>query len=162
MSDAGFFKGTNYTLQDADPHVMSTSPQSKYVGAGLYCASDTVVPSGTDLGAGSTLHVAKLPAGSVVKYSIVYPITAAGVPTVLSNAVTFKIGITGDTDLFGDVTTMASSALPQVIAPVPDGTTFTSLTDFALESDADVFLTTAAAELVAAEGLSVSIYYTVG
>ncbi len=160
MTDAAAFEGTNFALQDTP--VVGTFPRAAYGGGIVYCSSDDVVASSTDLGAGSTMKIAKLPKGAAVLYSTVWPIATAtfGAPDAMSNAVTAVLGITGDTDLFGDITAL-NSATVQVIAPKPDGTTYTTLITNGLQEAVDVFLTTAAAELTAAEGVHVEIFYTV-
>jgi hypothetical protein len=158
MSDAGAFLGNQYTLQDTP--VVGTLPRAAVGGGIVYCSSDIVDASGTDLGAGSTLHCGKLPKNAVPLYIRVTPLAkATGVPTVLANAVIFSFGYTGDTNALGVTLTFASSAVPQAIAPVPDGTVDTG--QAALTSAKDVFATSSAAELVATEAIKVEIYYTI-
>lgn len=158
----GTFEGTNFALQD-DPAV-GTFPHSRTAGAKVYCSTDECYATGTDLDAGSTMKVGKLPAGANVLYSIVYPIDTAtfGAPDAMTNAVTGLLGITGDTNLFGTVADLNASALAQVIAPSPDGTTYENNMDFELEAEADVLFTTAAAALTATEGVCVKVFYTIG
>ena len=158
MSDAGAFLGDNYTLQDTP--VVATLPRAAVGGGIVYCSSDIVNASGSDLGAGSTLHCGKLPKGAIPLYTRVTPLLgSSGVPTVLANAVIFSFGYTGDTDALGVTLTFASSAVPQAIAPVPDGTVDTGQAP--LTGAKDIFATSSAAELVATEALKVEIYYTV-
>lgn len=158
MTDAGAFLGNNYTLQDTP--VVATFPRAAVGGGIVYCSSDIVDVSGSDLGAGSTLHCGKLPKGAIPLYTRVTPLAkATGVPTVLANAVIFSFGYTGDTNALGVTLTFASSAVPQVIAPIPDGTVDTGQAP--LTADRDVFATSSAAELVATEAIKVEIYYTV-
>ena len=63
----GSFNGTNYALQ-ASPTV-GTFPSAATAGGVVYCSSDEVYASGTDLDAGSTMYCGKLPAGAVVLYA---------------------------------------------------------------------------------------------
>jgi hypothetical protein len=155
------FNGTNFALQDTP--VVATFPRAAYAGGIVYCSSDEVYASGTDLDAGSTMKCGKLPKGAAVLYSIVTPIASAtfGAPDNMTNAVTGSLGISGDTDLFGDVTDMNASAVGQVITPKPDGTTYTTTLTNGLQAAVDVLFTTADAALTATEGVSVKIFYTV-
>jgi hypothetical protein len=160
MSAAGAYEGTNYALQD-NP-VVGTLPNAAVGGGIVYCSSDIVGPASTDtsLGAGTTLACGKLPKGAIPLSVRVTPLAiATGVPTVLANAVIFSLGYTGDTNALGVTLTFASSAVPQIIAPVPDGTVDTGLAP--LTSAKDIFATSSVAEMVATEGLKVEIYYTV-
>ena len=157
MTDAAAFTGNQYALQDTP--LIGTIPRAAVGGGLVYCSSDIVDVSGTDLGAGSTLHCGKLPKGAVPLYTRVTPLAkATGVPTVLANAVIFSFGYTGDTNALGVTLTFASSAVPQAIAPVPDGTVDTGQS--ALTEAKDIFATSSAAELVATEAIKVEIYYT--
>jgi hypothetical protein len=161
MSDPGAYEGNQYTLQDTP--LVGTLPRAAVGGGLVYCSSDIVDidNAGTTLlGAGTTLHCGKLPKGAVPLYIRVTPLAkATGIPTVLANAVIFSFGYTDDTNALGVTLTFASSAVPQAIAPIPDGTV--DLGQAPLTSAKDVFATTSAAELVATEGLKVEIYYTV-
>ena len=158
MTDAAAFTGNNYALQDTP--VIGTIPRAAVAGGIVYCSSDIVDISGTDLGAGSTLHCGKLPKGAVPLYTRVTPLAkATGVPTVLANAVIFSFGYTGDTNALGVTLTFASSAVPQAIAPIPDGTVDTGQAPLAAAQD--IFATSSAAELVATEAIKVELYYTV-
>ncbi len=158
MTSAGTFTGNNYALQGTP--VVATLPRAAVGGGIVYCSSDIVDVSGSDLGSGSTLHCGKLPKGAVPLYTRVTPLLkSTGVPTVLANAVIFSFGYTGDTDALGVTLTFASSAVPQVIAPIPDGTIDTGQAP--LTAAKDVFATSSIAELVATEGIKVEIYYTV-
>ena len=158
MSAAGAFEGNNFALQDTP--LIGTRPRAAVGGGIVYCSSDIVEIAGTSLGAGSTLKCGKLPKGAIPLYIRVTPLAkATGVPTVLANAVIFSFGYTGDTNALGVTTTFASSAVPQEIAPIPDGSTDTGQAP--LTSKQDIFATSSAAELVATEGLKVEIYYTV-
>ena len=156
----GTFEGTNFALQDTP--VVGTFPRAAYGGGIVYCSSDDCFASGSDLDLGSTSKVGKLPKGAAVLYTIVWPIDTAtfGAPDTTNGAVTGSIGISGDTDLFGDFTTLGT-ATPQVIAPKPDGTTYTTLLTNGLQEAVDVLVTTAGAAWVATEGIHVEIYYTV-
>ena len=154
------YGGTNYTLM-ATPK-MGTWPNAAASNAPLYCLSDECVASGAALDSGSTMFVGILPVGAVVQFSIVWPIATAtfGEGDNMINACTGELGITGDPDLFGDITDMNATHLPQVIEPVPDGTIYTTTLDFALRQEYDVILTIGGAALTAAEGVAVKILYT--
>lgn len=155
------YNGTNFALQDT-PEI-GTFPRAAYGNGLVYCSQDQFFAT-SDVGdAGSTIKIGKLPAGAVVLYSVVTPIDTAtfGAPDAMSNAVTGLLGISGDTDLFGTIADMNASALPQVIVPEPDGTTYQTLLTNALEVAVDVLLTTAAAALTETEGVNVKIFYTV-
>lgn len=155
------FNGTNFALQDSP--AVATLVHSRDGGSKIYCSTDECYATGTALDAGSTMKVGKLPAGAVVKYSLVYPIDTAtfGAPDAMTNAVTGSLGITGDTDLFGAVTDLNASAAAQVVVPKPDGTTYTTNLDSTLAADVDVLFTTASAALTATEGVCVKIFYTI-
>lgn len=156
----GSFEGTNFALQDTP--VVGTFPRAAYAGGIVYCSSDDVFASGSDLDTGSTMKCAKLPKGAAVLYAIIWPIDTAtfGAQDAMTNAVTGTIGITGDTDLFGTFTTLGT-ATPQILTPSPDGTTYTTLLTNGLEEEVDVFITTAGAALTDTEGVHVEIFYTV-
>lgn len=153
------FNGTNYALK-ASPAV-GTYPDGKLTAGNVYCMSEECYASGTDLDAGSTLNLGKLPKGAVVLYSVIWPIDTAtfGAPDAMTNAVTGSLGISGDTNLFGAVGAL-NSATPQVIAPSPDGTTYTTTLTNALAADVDVILTTADQALTATEGVAIKMFYT--
>ncbi len=155
------FEGTNFALQDTP--VVGTLVHSRTGGAKVYCTSDEVFSTST-AGAGSTFECAKLPKGAVVLFSLVTPIDSDtfGAPDAHAAAATGKLGITGDTDLFGDITDTNTSALAQLIAPVPDGTTYTTTLENKLQAAVDVFITTADNNVVSTEGYSVKIFYTLG
>lgn len=157
----GTFNGTNYALKN-DPRV-GTFPLAAYAGGGkILCSVDECYASGTDLDAGSTMKVGKLPKDAVVLFCIVTPIDTAtyGAPDAMTNAVTGSLGISGDTDLFGDVTDLNAAATPQVVTPKPDGTTYTTTLTNGLAADSDVLFTTASQALTATEGVRVCIFYT--
>lgn len=158
MSAAGAFTGTNYALR-ATPAI-GTLVDGKFTSGNVCVSVDECYATGTNLGAGSTMLVGKLPAGAVPLYTIVYPIDTAtyGAPDAMTNAVTGTLGISGDTDLLGDVAAL-NSATPQVVVPKPDGTTYATGLGFPLKADVDVFFTSASAELVATEGICVKIFY---
>ena len=160
MSSAGAFTGTNYALR-ATP-VAETLPNGKYTSGNVMCMTDECYASGTNLGVGSTMHVGKLPAGAVVLYSLVYPIDTAtyGAVDAMTNAVTGSLGISGDTDLFGDVAAMNATTI-HIVTPKPDGTTYTTNLDTVLTSDVDVYFTSASAELTATEGICVKMFYVI-
>jgi hypothetical protein len=160
MTDAATFEGTNFALQDTP--LVGTFVRAAYGGGIVYCSSDDCFAASTDLGTGSVLKVGKLPKGAVVLKTVIWAIAAAtfGAPDAMANAVTGVLGITGDTDLFGDVAALNATTI-QTIAPKPDGTTYTTLLTNGLQEAVDVFMTTGGAELTAAEGVHVEIYYTV-
>ena len=156
----GTYKGDVYTLQDTP--AVGTFPRAAVAGGQVYCSIDrstAITASGLTLA--STHHVGKLPKGAVVLYSIVWPIATAtfDAPDATTGATTGSLGITGDTDLFGDVGAL-NSATPQIVIPKPDGTTYAN-TLAPLTSAADVFLTSAAVDWTTAEGFAVMIFYTV-
>lgn len=157
------YGGTNYTLK-ATPKVGTYPYAGDFYNAQLYCLSDECYATGAALDAGSLMYLGKLPAGAVVQFIIIWPIDTAtyGEGDAMTNAVTATIGISGDADLFGNVSDLNATATPQVIAPVPDGTTYTTTLDMALRQEYDVILTTAAAALTATEGVAVKILYTLG
>ncbi len=154
------FGGTNYTLK-ATPKI-GTWPNAAACNAPLYCLSEEVFASGAALDSGSLFYVGILPVGAIVQFSIVWPIDTAtyGEGDAMTNACTGQLGISGDADLFGDITDMNASATPQVIEPVPDGTTYTSTLDMALTAETTVILTIGGAALTATEGVAVKIFYT--
>ena len=154
------FSGTNYALR-ATP-LVGTWPSAAASNSEVYCMSDECYASGTDLDSGSTMNLGKLPVGAVVLFSVVWPIDTAtfGEGDAMTNACTGQLGITGDADLFGDITDMNASATPQVIEPVPDGTTYTTTLDMALTAEQTVILTIGGAALTATEGVAVKVFYT--
>ena len=154
------FGGTNYALKNTP--AIGTWPYAAGSNAPVYCLSDECVASGAALDSGSLMFVGKLPVGAVVLFSVVWPIATItfGEGDAMTNACTGQLGISGDPDLFGDITDMQASALPQVIEPVPDGTTFTTTLDMALTAETDVILTIGGDALTAAEGVAVKIFYT--
>jgi len=156
----GQYEGDVYALQNAP--AVGTLPRAAVAGGQVYCSMDratTLTASGLTLG--STFHVGKLPKNAVVLYSIIWPIATAtfDAPDATAGATTGVLGITGDTDLFGDVGAL-NSTTPQIIIPKPDGTTYTN-TLKPLEADVDVFLTSAAVNHTTAEGFAVMIFYTI-
>lgn len=154
------FGGTNYTLKNSP--AIGTWPNAANSNAPVYCLSEEVYASGAALDAGSLMYVGKLPVGAVVLFSVVWPIDTAtfGEGDGMTNAVTGELGISGDADLFGDVTDMNATATPQVIEPVPDGTTYTTTLDIAMIAETDVIFTTGGAALTATEGIAVKMFYT--
>lgn len=157
----GTYKGDVFTLQETP--VIATLPRAALAGGIVYATVDRLIASTAGgLDAGTTIHVAKLPKNAVVLYSLVYPITTAlfDKPATASQIVDGSLGITDDTDLFGDVEDLNNSALPQVVVPIPDGDTYTDRLD-PLEESVDVFFTSASAVLTDAEGIVVQMFYTV-
>ncbi len=156
----GTFSGTNYALKAAP--AIGTWPYAAASNAPVYCLSEECYATGSDLDSGSTMNLGLLPVGAVVLFSVVWPIDTAtfGTGDAMTNACTGQLGISGDADLFGDITDMNASALPQVIEPGPDGTTYTTTLDFALTAETIVILTIGGAALTATEGVAVKIFYT--
>lgn len=156
----GTYAGTNYTLQTSP--AVGTIPRAATTGGIVYCSMDRcVAATATGLTLGSTFLVGKLPKGAVVLFSIVWPIATAtyDAPDATTGATTGTLGVSGDTDLFGDVSTLGS-ATPQVVIPKPDGTTYTN-TLKPLAADTNVLFTSAAIDWTTAEGMAVMIFYTV-
>ena len=156
----GAYEGDVYALQNAP--LVATLPRAAVAGGVVYCTKDRVTAlTATGLTLASTFHVAKLPKGAVVLYSIIYPIATAtfDAPDATTAATTGVLGVTGDTDLFGDVGAL-NSATPQVIIPKPDGTTIGDSLQPLTEAK-DVFLTSAAQDHTTAEGFAVMMFYTV-
>jgi hypothetical protein len=155
----GTYEGDVYTKLDSPS--LTNFPMANLARGRVYCSTDRcVAATATGLTLGSTFKCGKLPAGANVLFSIVYPVATAtyDAPDATTGATTASLGITGDTDLFGDITTLAS-ATPQFIMPKPDGTTYTDCLD-PLAADVDVILTSAAVDWTTAEGVVVKIFYT--
>lgn len=153
------YEGTVYTLRD--DHLMETIPNAKLSGGIVHCSVDrSTALTATGLTLGCVHKVGKLPKGAIVLYTVIYPIATAtyDAPDATTGATTGTIGISGDADLFGDFTTLAS-ATPQVVIPKPDGTTYANRLA-PLEADVDVLLTSAGADWTTAEGFVVMIFYT--
>ena len=155
------FNGTNYALKAAP--AVGSFPNAAASNGEVYCLSEECYASGSDLDSGSTMNMGYLPVGAVVLFSVVWPIDTAtfGEGDAMTNACTGQLGISGDVDLFGDITDMNASALPQVIEPVPDGTTYTTTLDNALTATTAVLLTIGGAALTATEGVALKMFYTV-
>lgn len=156
----GSYEGTVFALQD--DKLIGSIPNAAVAGGLVYCSIDrSTALTATGLTLGSTHKVGKLPKGAVVLYSIVYPIATAtfDAPDATTGATTGVLGIAGDTDLFGDITTLGS-ATPQIVIPKPDGTTYTN-TLKPLAAAVDVIMTSAAVDWTTAEGFVVMIFYTV-
>ncbi len=156
----GAYEGDVYAVQETA--LIGTIPNAAVSNGVVYCSRDRVTAlTATGLTLASTFHVAKLPKGAVVLYSIIYPIATAtfDAPDALTAATTGVLGITGDTDRFGDVGAL-NSATPQIIIPKPDGTTITDSLQPLPEAQ-DVFLTSAAQDHTTAEGSAVMMFYTV-
>ena len=155
------FNGTNYALKTTP--FIGTWPNAAASNAEVYCLSEECYATGSDLDTGSKMYLGKLPVGAVVLFSVIWPIDSGEIAdggAAMANAVTGELGISGDPDLFGDVADMNASALPQVIEPGPDGTTFTTTLDMAMTAETDVIFTTGGAALTATEGIAVKIFYT--
>jgi len=155
------FSGTNYALK-ATP-LIGAWPNAAASNSEVYCLSEECYATGTDLDSGSTMNMGYLPVGAVVLFSVVWPIDTAtyGEGNAMTNACTGELGISGDADLFGDITDMNATATPQVIEPVPDGTTYTTTLDMALTSTQAVILTIGGAALTATEGVALKMFYTI-
>ena len=156
------FSGTNYALK-ATP-LIGTFPYAASSNGEVYCLSEECYASGAALDSGSLMYLGYLPVGAVVLFSVVWPIDTAtfGTGDAMTNACTGELGISGDADLFGDIADMNASALPQVIEPGPDGTTYTTTLDFGLREESLVILTIGGAALTDTEGVAVKIFYTMG
>ena len=157
----GTAHGTNYALKAA-PKV-GTWPSAAVCNSELYCLSEEAYSTAAG-DSGSIITVGKLPAGAVVQFTIVWPIDTAtyGEGDNATNAVTLEVGISGDADLFGDVTDMNATHTPQVIGVCPDGTTYTTTLDFALRTETAVIVTTGGAALTTTEGIAIKVFYTMG
>jgi hypothetical protein len=155
----GTYEGDVYTKLDSPS--LSNFPMANLARGAVYCSTDRCTAlTATGLTLGSTFKCGKLPAGANVLFSIVYPVATAtyDAPDATSGATTGSLGISGDTDLFGDVSTLAS-ATPQIVMPKPDGTTYTDALD-PLAADVDVLFTSAGVDWTTAEGIVVKIFYT--
>ena len=154
------FSGTNYALR-ATP-LVGTWPSAAASNSEVYCLSEECYASGAALDSGSTMNMGYLPVGAVVLFTVVWPIDTAtfGEGDAMTNACTGTIGISGDVDLFGDITDMNATATPQVLEPVPDGTTYTTTLDMALTSTQAVIITIGGAALTATEGVAMKMFYT--
>lgn len=159
----GTYAGTNATIVDAIE--AKTSGIGEFVDGNqvsgiVRCSIDRcVAATATGLTLGGTMKVGQLPKGAVVLYSIVSPIATAtfDAPDGTTGATTGTLGIAGDADLFGDVTTLAT-ALGQIVTPKPDGTTYDNALH-PLEADVEVIFTSAGADWTDTEGLLVKIFY---
>jgi len=154
------FSGTNYALKAAP--LVGTWPNAAACNSEVYCLSEECYASGAALDSGSTMNMGYLPVGAVVLFTVVWPIDTAtfGEGDAMTNACTGTIGISGDVDLFGDITDMNATATPQVLEPVPDGTTYTTTLDMALTSTQAVIITIGGAALTATEGVAMKMFYT--
>jgi hypothetical protein len=154
----GAYKGDVYTLQDTP--MIGTLPNALLAGGHVYCSVDRVVTAtASGLTLGTTMKLGKLPKGAIVLYSIIYPIATAtfDAPDATTGATTGSVGIAGDTDLFGTFTTLAS-AVPQILMPKPDGTTYTNRLK-PLKTEVDILLTSAAVDWTTAEGVCLMVFY---
>ena len=155
------YAGTNYALKAAP--LIGTWPNAASCNAPVYVLQDEVYATADAGDSGSLLYVGKLPVGAIVLFSVVWPIDSTDMSVggdAMTNAVTGSVGISGDADLFGDFTTLGTTATPQVIEPCPDGTTYTTTLDMALTEEKDVIITTGGAALVNTEGIAIKIFYT--
>ena len=152
--------GTNYALKNT-PRV-GTWPNAAACNSELYCLSEECYPSG-DIDDESLLYMGKLPPGAIVQFSVVWPIDSDAIydgADNWTNACTGELGISGDVDLFGDITAL-NVAAAQVIAPCPDAATiYTTTLDFALRAETDVILLINDANLTATEGVALKMFYT--
>jgi len=151
--------GTNYALKNT-PKV-GTWPNAAVCNSELYCLSEECYPSG-DIDDESILYMGKLPAGAIVQFSAVWPIDSDAIfdgADTMTNACIGELGISGDPDLFGDITALNVAAL-QIVAPCPDGATYTTTLDYALRSETTVLLTIGDANLTATEGVALKMFYT--
>lgn len=165
------YAGTNYALM-ATPRVGTWPLAAQSRNARVYCMSDECYATGTGT-AGSHFYLGGLPAGAVPLISIIWPIDtasygegdnwAAGATGQLGILATTGLNpVAADADLFGDVTDLNASALPQVIEPCPDGTIYTSTLDFALRQAVTPVLLTATDQCVITEGVALKMLYTHG
>ena len=163
------FAGTNYAL--ADTGLIGSFPRAGYYKDRVYCMSDECFSTST-AAAGSYFQVGKLPAGAMVQCTVVWPIdsdtygegdaTAAAATGQLGLAVTTGTNArSADPDLFGDVAAL-TTATPQVIEPVPDGTIYTSTLDNALEFASNPVMLSADQNIVDTEGIAVKMLYKMG
>jgi hypothetical protein len=151
--------GTNYALKNT-PRI-GTWPNAAQCNSELYCLSDECYADSAGQ-ATSLMYVGILPVGAIVQFSVVWPIDSDEVAdgaAAMTNAVTGEMGTLTDPDLFGDITAL-NVAATQVIAPCPDGTTYTTTLDFALRAETTVVIKTGAATLADTEGIAVKIFYT--
>lgn len=151
--------GTNYALKIA-PKV-GTWPNAAQCNSELYCLSEECYPSG-DIDDESILYMGILPAGAIVQFSAVWPIDSGEIfdgAAAMANACTGELGTITDPDLFGDITPMNVAAL-QIVAPCPDGSTYTTTLDYALRTETTVVLTIGAQDLSALEGIALKMFYT--
>lgn len=157
----GEFNGTIFALRTAP--AIGTWPKAIYSGDRVYCMSDECFATSTGT-AGSNLDVGGLPRGANVLLTVIWPIDSDtfGEGDAWAAAATGKLGITGgDIDLFGDVAIL-TTATPQVIEPIPDGTLHTSTLDMALQDETVPSMLTADQQVVDTEGIAVKMLYTLG
>jgi hypothetical protein len=155
------YHGTNYALKAAP--LIGTWPNAASCNAPLYCMSEEVYATASVGDSGSILYVGILPVGAIVQFSMVWPIDSTDMSVggdAMTNAVTGELGTLTDPDLFGDITTLGTTATPQVIEPCPDGTIYTTTLDFALVEETTVIFKTGGAALVNTEGIAIKIFYT--
>jgi len=166
------FGGTNYTLQNT-PLIGTMPVASKSRGARVYCMSEECYATAVG-DAGSHMYCGVLPRGANVLFSIVWPIDTAtyGEGDAMTAAVTGQLGIlasttdkgdtiTADPDLFGDIGAL-TTATPQVIEPVPDGTIHATTLDMPLRNETIPVVLTAAQALADTEGIALKMLYTMG
>ncbi|MBE3141572.1 MAG: hypothetical protein IMZ53_13435 [Thermoplasmata archaeon] len=154
------YTGTVTTLQDAK--LMETIPNARLAGGVVHCSVDRCVAT-TALGLtlASTFKVAKLPAGAIVLYSIVYGIADAtfDAPDATTGATLISLGTLTDVNLFGSISTTLAVTVPQVLVPSPDGTIYANRLA-PLLVDSDVYVTSSAVDWTDTEGVVVMIFYT--
>ncbi len=163
MSDLGIFTSTNQALKAAP--AIGTFIDVSVDTAKLRVMKDQGFWTGTDLGQNSTMAFGTLPKGALVIDTIIEPIASTGVPTVTSNAITGTIGLlagdseSADLDALGTFTTLAT-VTAQRLTPTPDGTVYDGVTKLNEKRQVSVIFS-GAIEGVAAEGINLTVIYTV-
>ena len=164
------FGGTNYALKSTP--LVGAWPVAAGCNDRVYIMADECYSTGT-AGAGSHFYFGGLPAGANVLCSVVWPIDSTDLSVggdATAAAATGQLGtlaVTGmnvraaDPDLFGDVAAL-TTATPQVIEPVPDGTIHTSTLDMTLRQAETPVMLTAAQNIVSTEGVALKMLYTMG
>lgn len=158
----GLYEGTVFALQNAP--LISTLPRAALAGGLVYCSTDRAITLTDDgIEQPSVFKVGKLPKGAIVLYSVIYPIALVTFDAIdgLTGATTGVLGISTDTDLFGDVGALdGATPTPQIIIPKPDGSVYANRLS-PLVAKVDVIFTSATAHHTTEEGFVVQIFYTV-